>query len=501
MTRGFSLFTLVFCLHFLLSKAEEEIDLDKQDIKIDPIHFTKLPGSKISTKEELELITNESDMTFLHIFYTKASKNAYMTIPFIQAVSVKLEYLADIISTDCDNESNFSLCENKQDPNSFPRMKLLIPPKYKINPYTKEKSAYTELSYSQESVSESSIYNFVAKNIANKGIKLNEENHKAILKNPHFNKVLLFTDKPQSGLIFKGLSGYFYDRILFCEIHNSEEELVHQYSVKKFPALIIVETLEADLETQRDTSELHEYRGNLKAKDIAKFIEPFAQINKAYLSDKKKQSSDEYNKEKFIQTFIKKLSGENLVDNFEKLKEKRVILLLGSNDDAPEGIVSLARKVSGFFTFVRINCSEKDSSIFCSKFKTEYPSIYLMPETGFSWTSRVSSSLRIQSTLYEDLVSELKHEFSSEIIGLTSQTFQSFTYKTLNVDNKSPAIYFFSSGDMDIALQLMSLDEEVTKYVSFYGFADPTPAEMKQFGVQGLPNLVILGKDPLNAEK
>ena len=504
-------------LYSFQSKEEQEIDLDKEDIKIDKKVFDSLPGHKLSTKAELEDLLDKSDLTYLHFFYMKNSSNSFMTVPFIVSVHNKLQYLAGIITTDCsedaETKSDLPLCEDTKEPQSFPRLKALIPPKFKLNPYTKKKSSYSEVAYNQGSVSENSIYTFLTKNIANKGIKLNSENHKSMIENPDFNKVLLFTDKPQSGLIFKGLSCYFYDRILFLEVHDSETGLVNKYNIKKYPSLVIVQTLEADLETERNTNnhEVIEYTGNLKAKDIANFIEKFSLPNKLYLNNteesKKKQSTDEFNKEKLIQTFFKKLTGEKLIENFDlKYRERRVIISIGNTEDVAEGLISFARKTNGFFSFLRVNClDDLNSRVFCEKFKnynkdSSENKVYLLKQTNIAWINRKKAT-EIISKEFEEISNKINVEFSSEIIGLTKESFQTYTFKTLNTEMKTTVIYFFDKGNIDIAVTLMSLDENLSNYVTFYAFPDHSAAEIKQFGIQGLPNLVILGRDPLNPEK
>lgn len=502
MPRVPKIFLIFSLLAKLIYSEEEEIDLDQKDIKIDAEAFNQLPGTKLLNKEQLEKIQSESDITFLQFFYSKSSKNSYMSINFVNSVATKLSFLADILTVDCDEATDFDYCNVSKDPQSFPRMKALVPPQYKINPYTKQVSKYLEYNYSENTVSENSIYNFVSKHIQNKGIKLNFENHKTIISNANFNKVLLFTDKAQTGLIFKGLSGYFHDRIVFCEIHNSEQDLVLKYGVKKYPTLFVVETLEADLETQRQSQEIHEYRGNLKAKDIAEFISKFAHKTKLYLSNQSKQSSDEFNKEKIVQSLIKKLSGETLMNDLEKLKEKRVALHVSGSDDVEEGLVNFARKANGFYTFVKVNCGIKDNSIFCSKFKNVSTStLYIMEELGLTINSRIAGAYEITNLNYNNIVSEIKNEFRSEITGLTKETFHSLTFTTLNVDKKIPAIYLFNTGDVDIVLHLMSRDPTFSKYITFYGYSNPPPAQAGELGVKELPNLVFLFKDNLNGEK
>ena len=501
MTRNV-IFMYVIILNILsYALSEEEIDLDTKEISIDLEAFSQLPGIKVNSKLEVDDITAKSDITYLMFFYSKSSKNSYVSVQFIQAIYNKLEYLAGVILVDCDETKEFEFCLEKHEGDSFPRLRILSPPQFKINPYTKKEDKYQEIQYTKGTISENDIYSFVTSNIKSKGIKVNQESYKSIIKHPNFNKVLLFTDKQQTGLIFKGLSSYFYDRILFLEVHNSEAELIHKYKIKKFPSLIVVESLESDLETERENVEIHEYTGNLKTKAIAEFISKFTHKEKLYLN-KKGTSTDEYNKDKMIQSFFKKLGGESLVESFERLKDKRVMLLLAEDDEITEGLVLFAKKTNGFFSFIKVNCSEKESNLFCSKFKvSQYPSLLLLNEKGLHWISRASNSIEIKGDSFEEIVNEVKNEFSSNITGLNKDNFNAFTFKTLTEDNKRPIIYLFDKGDMDISIHLMSTDAELLKSVTFYGYSNPEASLTNQLGVQALPNLVILGKDALNPEK
>ena len=429
------LFSIIQIIVFI-NCNDEEVDLDMKDLKIDTRVFSILPGYKVTSKSEIDEIAAKSDLTFLIFFYSKSSKNSYIATQFLANVYNKLEYLAGFITVDCDDSEDFDFCKKKYTEDAFPRLIAFVPPQYKINPYTKKEENYTEVAYSKNTITENDIYSFVTSNIKNKAIKLNDESYKSIIKHPKFNKVLLFTDKPQSGLIFKGLSSFFYDRILFCEIHNTQTDLIAKYKIKKYPTLVLVETLEADLETERENPEIHEYTRNLKTKDIADFISPFAHKEKLYLNKQNNgQSTDEYNKDKMVQSFIKKFSGETITENLDKLKEKRIMLLLSNDDDISEGSVLFARKTNGFFSFVRINCSENDSKYVCSKAKT-IPSLLLLNEKNHPWSSRIDKAIVIKGKTYDDISSEVISEYSPEIIGLTNETFNANTFRTLNEEMK-----------------------------------------------------------------
>jgi len=53
-------------------------------------------------------------------------------------------------------------------------------------------------------------------------------------------KFILFTDKTEIGLLFKGLSGIFRDRIDFGEVQKKSNEVVKKYDIKEFPTLLLL---------------------------------------------------------------------------------------------------------------------------------------------------------------------------------------------------------------------------------------------------------------------
>jgi len=193
---------LIKCILFLTLynysySQEDEPTLDPDTIQINKEMYEHLPGIKIKNKDELKKITDESDQTFLAYYYIKESKNSFVIANFLVGVFKKIEYLAGVLTIDCDEEEakSFSQCQ-EENQEVFPKIYAMIPPQFKVNPYTRKVAEYSEVRFSEPNVSEKILYGFISKLIQGKGIKLNNDNHKAITSNPNFNKVLLFTDKP-----------------------------------------------------------------------------------------------------------------------------------------------------------------------------------------------------------------------------------------------------------------------------------------------------------------
>lgn len=482
----------------------EETTLDKDKIDIDYEVYKNLPGKSINGVVDLDNYKKVNDMSIFTYYYRPESKNSYAILGFVYRIHEKLEYLVDMAFVDCSSIENESLSECfSKNLDEYPQMYILIPPQYKFNPYTKKEEVFRSVKYSQSSVTEQELYKFVSNNINSKGIKLTSETSKDFLKHPSFNKVILFTDKAQSGLIFKGLSNYFYDRILFCEVHKDESYLLSKFNVKKFPSLIVVETLDENLEDQRIEEEIHEYTGNLKAKDIVKYLEKFALKSKMYLkkSDDKKASSEEYNKDKIVSSLMKKLKGDEIVPFFDKNASRKLIIYFHNEDEITESLVQLAQKTLGYFQFATVNCKEESSNFICSKIKNKLPQLLLLNEINLPWLNRIQKAVPLKANKYDDMVNEIRYEIPSLVKGVSKETFQPETYKALYNDNKIAAIYLFNKGDVDISFDLISTDDELRESISFFGFIEPTKDQISQFGVPKLPGLVILAGDPNNREK
>lgn len=79
------------------------------------------------------------------------------------------------------------------------------------------------------------------KHIGNRVIDITQANHDVFkTDNPTKPKVLLFTDKAKTPIVFRALSTYFDKTIEFGMISSSEDSLVKQYKVKSFPSFFIL---------------------------------------------------------------------------------------------------------------------------------------------------------------------------------------------------------------------------------------------------------------------
>lgn len=104
---------------------------------------------KIYTRQQAQEMLKDSQRTYFIMYYSPESNNSVTAATFIKEMMPKLDGIVQMVYINCLN-SDFmeeSVCakpENIKD--GFPRMLLLIPPKHRLNPYTKVPNKFTEKS-------------------------------------------------------------------------------------------------------------------------------------------------------------------------------------------------------------------------------------------------------------------------------------------------------------------------------------------------------------------
>lgn len=82
--------------------------------------------------------------------------------------------------------------------------------------------------------------------ITSRVVEINQNNHETFInENPGTPKVLLFTDKKGTPLIYKALSSHFDKTLLFGLVRESETTLTAKYKVKSYPAIYLIKNKEA----------------------------------------------------------------------------------------------------------------------------------------------------------------------------------------------------------------------------------------------------------------
>ena len=71
--------------------------------------------------------------------------------------------------------------------------------------------------------------------------------------------------------MYRGLSGYFYDRLALGIVYETEKTLCKKLGIKKFPTLMVIQTIEDDVIID-DPIEIF-YDGKMETENIVTFLE------------------------------------------------------------------------------------------------------------------------------------------------------------------------------------------------------------------------------------
>ena len=208
----FCIFILIlFLLSFNFTKGESQIKT--------------LPGKRFTTQEEISEFLKTTDLTILVFYYKTGSEKSNAVAENLKIVYSKLQYLIEYVIVNCDDNSMEECIANDDniDEDDFFRIEIYVPPEYKFNPYTKEMNKHQKLLYTKTSITDKTLYNFLTKAIISREQLVTSENYENFKSRTDLNKVILFTNRKSAPLMYRGLSGYFYDRLALGLVYNTEK--------------------------------------------------------------------------------------------------------------------------------------------------------------------------------------------------------------------------------------------------------------------------------------
>lgn len=228
-------------------KSDDASDAQKIDTRI----YQEVKNSEhFSSMEEFQEFVYRNDVSFLTYYYSTNHTFSKMGAFYLYKLENKLDYLAKIVFINCDEvkqKDTVKECnmKDKQGNAMLPRIKLGVPSKEKYNPISKKINIHNELSYSENSVSSETMYNFIVNKLVSHTQEINSKTLKGFLQKSLLNKVLVFQDEQSNkkdlefDRYLKGLSNIFYDRILIGEVRNNT--LAEMYKVNTYPSMVILE--------------------------------------------------------------------------------------------------------------------------------------------------------------------------------------------------------------------------------------------------------------------
>jgi hypothetical protein len=324
-----------------------------------------------------------TDVTILVFYYKTESEKAEELAQSLKDVYSKLKYLIEIIKVNCDN-NHMDECTKTEDnllDEEFYRIEIYVPPLYKHNPYTREMNSHQKLQYAKSDISDKALYKFLTKTIISREQVITNENYENFKTKSNLNKVLLFTNKKSSPLMYRGLSGYFYDRLALGIVYETEKNLCKKLGIKNFPTIMVIQTIEDDVIID-DPNEIF-YDGKMDTENIVTFLEKYALKEKLYITERTHQrSADDKNL-----VYFNKLSADKAMDFMKKKKEKEVILYYDNNvkdgkityDELSDDIKEFNSETHGFFNFGYVDCTGDEKEKICkNSFKIkDFPNMVL----------------------------------------------------------------------------------------------------------------------------
>lgn len=371
-------------------KAEESIDnieitetsetnnLDSttttKTVNVDLNSEFSIPGvSHLVDIKDLQSKIKDHETTYFLYYYHPDSENSKKGIDFLKELKTKLEYLVEMLLVNCQTSEykDKPVCkkpENVKD--GFPRMVMLSPPKVKINPYTNKENSYTEKKFQDKEVSQRTLYKFMTENIPDYSIELNNNNIDAFLKEADYNKLILFTDKDHTPLLYRGLSGYFYDRLKFGIVHTNQKDIINRFIIKSSPTLLMYNTMDEGVYLFKPVIDI--YNGETTAASIIDAISYTALPEKKYITERKRKEKESVvnNNKELIKDTEKKIGIKQMspaiIEYYVNRSLNRPIFLLfksknsDSHDAEYKDFLEISKLSSSFAVFLEFNCLKQE---------------------------------------------------------------------------------------------------------------------------------------------
>jgi hypothetical protein len=378
--------------------------------------------------------------------------------------------LAQVIMVNCftSDYMDKDVCQRGPDvKDGFPRMVLLSPPKLKFNPYTGKENSYTEKKYTEREVTPKILYNFITDGITDYSVSLHNDNIDDFLNNVEMNKMILFTDKDKTPLLYRGLSGEFYDRIKFGIVKKDQKDILARFRINQFPTLLMYNVVDEGLILYEHSIDI--YSGEITGPNLSNALTFNAIKEKKYITDKKSKDKEEPIKKEENKTedegiqkllintsnhFGIKLTDEMTFDyQFGRFK-RPTILSFNSADKIHPNIVKLAEQTAGFINFYEFNCLRHNTTEYinvrmnyhCPNVgETEY--YYYDPKKIFTReeyniTTIMSKAVKIENLNFAALQKFLTKKIHTNLIDIVSSDYKE-TLKQVYNDNMTPLIFLY----------------------------------------------------------
>ena len=127
-----------------------------------------------------------------------------------------------------------------------------------------------------------SLFSFATKKMSYYVNEVTKENLNTFFsKRPEKYHVLLFTSKSATPSIYKGLSKYFINKLIFGEVRQTESDLVKLFKIKTFPTLMVI------INEEKNKYDL--YKGKITYEDLRRYLKKYSDKKKDVQTSKVKE--------------------------------------------------------------------------------------------------------------------------------------------------------------------------------------------------------------------
>ena len=217
--------------------------------------------SQMSLEDQTELL-KECDHLLVSIIFDGKTEKTWQLSKTLRDVTDKLSNYVRFVSFDCSSEPGVCAEGILKD---LPAVNMFIPNKS----YKSLKDRMTEKPY-VGLINGKEIGEAITKEIPYLGEVLDTENFDSFAELDG-NRVILFTNKENVPIIYKGISMKFRDRIRIGVVLANSTEIGQQYEVTDYPTILLLQ----------DSNKI-KYRGKQEFEDISKFIKDYASDEKIY---------------------------------------------------------------------------------------------------------------------------------------------------------------------------------------------------------------------------
>ncbi|WIA14176.1 hypothetical protein OEZ85_002717 [Tetradesmus obliquus] len=259
-----SLLLLLLLVAASSSTASDEPDKKPQEQKQQQQEHADVLG--LTTDTFADVIERQPGPALV-MFMIPDCQACHALMPDLQKVAANLKGIASVATVNCGNVHSVRTCR-AFGVREFPRL-LVFKTGTKTNPYTG--GAMKEFDKYAGAPGARALVSAVTDKLDDSQIShiSSSSEHEAFLQQqPKLAKVLLFTDKNASTVLYKGLSWSYARRLGFGEVRSNEATaaLLEQYGVAQMPTLLVVKA-----DGSRDA-----YTGPLKAVPLRAFLDGHA---------------------------------------------------------------------------------------------------------------------------------------------------------------------------------------------------------------------------------